>query len=240
MSGSIRSISWGGPPGKGGPDREHFRGAMPATCSYEVFLAALYLLSSLPASSIDESGRAILIPFCLSRHPSPSSLRRISVRMGCMTIRVTRELIEELEAAAEERYKRDKEQVNALRSLLERYEAGDLPGEVLAKMGGRDESATAPDRTADLRRPQTLRSKVTEVCQNHPDREWTARDLLSYLKSVGFPVRERTLGSVSGCLWQLAREKKLAVVKRGVGSSPSIYRWRPDDRTASAHQESDE
>ncbi|MDE0125476.1 MAG: hypothetical protein OXN97_12960 [Bryobacterales bacterium] len=157
-----------------------------------------------------------------------------------MTIRVTKELVEELEAAAEQRYKRDKEQVRALRSLLKRYEAGDLPDEVLAKMGGRGEAATVPDRRADLRRPQTLRGKVTEVCRDHPDREWTARKLLSHLKNLGFPVREKTLGSVSGCLWQLAREKKLAVVKRGVGSSPSIYRWRSNDGTASAHQESDE
>ena len=160
--------------------------------------------------------------------------------LGRMTIRVTKELVEELEAAAEQRYKRDKGQVRALRSLLKRYEAGDLPDEVLAKMGGRDEAATVPDRRADLRRPQTLRGKVTEVCKKHPDREWTARELLSHLKSVGFPVREKTLRSISGCLWHLAREKKLAIVQRGVGSSPSIYRWRADDGTASTHQESDE
>lgn len=155
-------------------------------------------------------------------------------------MRVTKELLDELEAAAEQRYKRDKEQVRALRSLLKRYEAGDLPDWVSTKMGGRDESASPRSQRADQRRPQTLTSKVTEVCENHPDQDWTARKLLAHLESDGFPVHQSTLSSISGCLWKLARDKKLTVVSRGVGAAPSIYRWRSEDSAASAHQESGE
>ena len=148
-----------------------------------------------------------------------------------MEILLSQALIDRFDAAVEKRYKRDKGIVRAMRAVLERCEKGDLPLGLQDEMGRIAKPESAPPVSIPKPRRQTLKSKVLAACEEHQDRQWTAREMVEHLRSIGFPVIDTTPSSVSGCLWGLAYSGRLTVVRRGVGSTPSIYQWKGGDAT---------
>ena len=143
-----------------------------------------------------------------------------------MEIHLSKAFISEFESEVEKQYKKDKATVGAMRALLETFEKGDLHPRLLEGIEARLGSKISRPITPVRARRQTLASKVTEVCRDLPDRQWTAREMVSHLGEAGFPVGEKTVASVSGCLWKLARDGELEVVRRGAGNRPSVYRWK--------------
>ena len=142
-----------------------------------------------------------------------------------MPILLSKAVVDRFEREIEDRYKCDKEAVRGMRTLLERYEAGDLTAEVRAAMSGPDAKDLPLPPLEVPANAQTLASKVAEVCEQYANEQWTMRRMLAYLQQIDFPLSNKPEGSISSCLGKLAREKKLTVVRHGAGSSPSIYQW---------------
>ncbi|MDE0104703.1 MAG: hypothetical protein OXN89_20200 [Bryobacterales bacterium] len=146
-----------------------------------------------------------------------------------MEISLNKALVDRFEEAVERRYKSDKETVRAMRTLLARYEQGDLAADLVGILGRQEEERQTPTQRTRKGRPGTLRSKVIEACESQPEKQWTTREMVAHLEGTGFPVSEQTARSVSACLWKLSREKKLLVVHQGTGSRPSVYRWKCEE-----------
>lgn len=144
-----------------------------------------------------------------------------------MSILLSRAVVDRFEEEVEDRYKRDKEAVRGMRTLLERYESGELADEVRAAMRGPNARELPLPPLEDTSSAQTLASKVADVCERFADEQWTMRRMVAYLRQLQFPLSDKPQGSISSCLGKLARENKLIVVRPGAGSSPSIYQWNP-------------
>ncbi len=141
---------------------------------------------------------------------------------GVMPITLTKETIDNYEREIEERYKREKEGVQALRELFARLEAG-----------GPESGATPPPVRRVAGRRQTLASKIEEVCSRYKNEEWTTRRMLDYLRSIEFPMKKaKTNNALSTAMANLAKQGKLNIIRKGIGNRGHIYRWQGDAQQA--------
>ena len=148
-----------------------------------------------------------------------------------MAIQLTKAVVDRFEKAAKDRYERDMEAVRGMRALLERYDSGELGEELCNAISGHG-AETMPLPPLDATSAsQSLASKVAEVCEEYAHEQWTTRRMLAYLRQVDFPLSQKPEGSVSACLGNLAREKKLRIVRKGAGSTPSVYQRISADPT---------
>ena len=135
-----------------------------------------------------------------------------------MPITLTKETIDNYERELEERYKRDKEGIQALRELFARLETGKHAS-----------GATPPPVKRVTGRRQTLASKIEEICSRYKTEEWTTRRMLEHLRSIEFPMKKgKTNNALSTAMANLAKQGKLGIIRRGIGNRGHIYRWQGD------------
>lgn len=147
-----------------------------------------------------------------------------------MAITLSKETIDKYEQELEEKYKRDKEGVQAMRALLSHMEAGGSASAAGSKRAAASKRTAAPKRAAAAKRAapgkrQTLPSKIMEICDANKNQQWTMRLMLEQLRSAGYPMNQaKPEIALSNAMSNLAKKGKLAIVAKRPGRAGTLYR----------------
>jgi len=98
------------------------------------------------------------------------------------------------------------------------------PSHVQASISGQPLAGNLPPLRHDATPP--LSSKVRQVIESHPNETWSHRRILEYLNQINFPISVvKPAERISSILVSLSKTGRVTVVKQGVGSGASLYKW---------------
>jgi hypothetical protein len=101
-------------------------------------------------------------------------------------------------------------------------------------------------RVADVDDPDetpvtSLRGKIEQIINSDPAVKWTTQKVLAHLQRIGFPLKaKKPIYSVGQSLNVLTDQGRIRLVRKGVGSTPNLYRGKSSGQLDDAHHSSQE